>query len=257
LVSDAAGNGYGTTIGGDGTIFGLSPKSGYHVLHVFRETDDGSGPWAMLTVDSAGNLYGTAYLGGIPNCGLGGLGCGTVFKLTPTSDGGWRYKQIYSFQGGSDGGTPFGSVIVSAAGDVYGTTELGGIGTSQCYSNVSGCGTVFKLSPNADGSYTHSVIYAFLGPPIDGADPQTGLILDSAGNLFGTTLLGGARNLGTTFELVPQENSWQETVLHSFGEGSDGSEPKTQPIMDSSGNIYGTTISGGANGAGAVFEVTR
>lgn len=256
LVLDAAGNGYGTTTGGKGAVFEISPKTGYRVLHVFQQAGDGSGPWAALTIDSAGNLYGTTYLGGVPNCGLGGNGCGTVFKLTPLPNGGWGYKQIYRFHGGSDGVEPWGGVVVSAAGDVYGTTQQGGIGTNRCFSNVSGCGTVFKLSPNPDGSYTHTVIYAFLGPPIDGGDPQTGLIFDSADNLFGTTYLGGADGLGTVFELVPQQSAWHETILHSFSGGSDGSYPYSQLVIDSSGNIYGTTDSGGANGYGVAFEVT-
>ena len=257
-VTIAAGKLYGTTtVGTTGSIFEMSPQLGYRVIHRFGQSvkNDGSGPMAALTADSAGNLYGTTYQGGVVGCGLGGLGCGTVFKLTPTSSGGWRYKQIYSFQGGSDGVRPFGGVVVSPAGILYGTTWLGGIGTDQCFSNAPGCGTVFELSPNTDGSYTHNVIYTFLGPPTDGGAPQ-GLILDSNGNLFGTTQDGGAFNSGTVFELVPQGSGWQETVLHSFGNGSDGQSIDTQPIMDASGNIYGTTYSGGANGYGTVFEVT-
>lgn len=256
LASDAAGNGYGTTFGGNGSVFELSSKSGYRVLHVFgsRQPHDGSGPLAALTVDSAGNIYGTTYTGGIPNCGFGGNGCGIVFKLTPTSGGGWAYHVIYRFQGGSDGDRPEGSVAVSPTGTVYGTTNLGGVG--QCFSNVSGCGTVFELSPNSDGGYTHTVIYTFRGPPTDAGAPESGLILNSAGNLYGATLLGGTLNVGTVFELVPQGSGWQESVLHSFGEGNDGALIQSQPIMDASGNIFGTTYSGGANGAGAVFEVT-
>jgi len=256
-VTIAGGKLYGTTtVGTTGSIFEMSPQLGYRVIHRFGSVkNDGSGPMAALTVDSAGNLYGTTYKGGAAGCGLGGLGCGTVFKLTPTSSGGWRYKQIYSFQGGSDGERPYGGVVISPTGIVYGTTWLGGLGTDQCFSNAPGCGTVFELSPNTDGSYTHTVIYTFLGYPTDGGAPQ-GLILDPNGNLFGTTQLAGAFGGGTVFELAPQGSGWQETVLHSFGQGNDGATIVTQPIMDSSGNVYGTTFSGGISGYGTVFEVT-
>ncbi len=260
LVFDAAGNLYGTTSADNGTIFEMSPQlSGgwkYRILHMFqyRSTEDGSGPLAALTFDAAGNLYGTTYIGGTLNCGYGQNGCGTVFKLTSTSGGGWHYRQIYRFQGASDGERPYGSVVITAAGDVYGTTNLGGNG--QCYSNVPGCGTVFELSPSSDDSYAHSVIYTFAGTPTDGGSPQGGLVLDPAGNLFGTTFQGGTINGGTAFGLAPDSSGWQETVLHSFGHGTDGQEPSAEPIMDSSGNIYGTTYTGGVNGLGAVFELT-
>jgi len=213
-VTIAGGKLYGTTtIGHSGSIFEMSPQLGYRVIYEFGQSvkNDGLGPEAALTVDSAGNLYGTTYQGGAS-------GDGTVFKLTPISRGGWRYKQIYSFKGGSDGVRPYGGVVVSPTGIVYGTTWLGGIGTNQCFSNFPGCGTVFELSPNADGSYTHTVIYTFLGPPTDGGASQ-GLILDPNGNLFGTTQFAGAFGGGTVFELAPLGSGWQETVLHSFGQG--------------------------------------
>ena len=259
LVLDAVGNLYGTTFDANGAVFEISPQSGgtwkYRILHRFQNRwgEDGSGPLTALAFDANGNLYGTTYVGGILHCGLGQNGCGTVFKLTPTSGGGWLYRQIYKFKSGSDGERPDGGVVIDATGDVYGTTDLGGAG--QCSSNYPGSGTVFKLSPNSDGTYTHAVIYTFAGPPADGGGPNSGLIL-AAGNLFGTTLIGGAFSVGTAFELVPQSGGWQETVLHSFGEGTDGELPDSEPIIDSSGNIYGTTSSGGTNGGGAVFEVT-
>src|SRR5262249_34065898 len=159
---------YGTTtLGRSGSIFEMSPQLGYRVIYEFGQSvkNDGLGPEAALTVDSTGNLYGTTYQGGTN-------GDGTVFKLTPTSSGGWRYKQMYSFKGGSDGVRPYSGVVVGPTGIVYGTTWLGVIGTFQCFSNFPGCGTVFELSPNADGSYTHSVIYTFLGPPTDAGAPQ-------------------------------------------------------------------------------------
>ena len=202
-----------------------------------------------MIFDNQGNLYGTTYQGGAS-------GDGTVFKLTPISRGGWRYKQIYSFKGGSDGVRPYGGVVVSPTGIVYGTTWLGGIGTNQCFSNFPGCGTVFELSPNADGSYTHTVIYTFLGPPTDGGAPQ-GLILDPNGNLFGTTQFAGAFGGGTVFELALLGSGvGRKPSFTASARVNDGALIISQPIMDSSGNIYGTTYSGGANGVGTVFEVT-
>jgi len=140
----------------------FSAAQSEQVLYSFTSADDTPGG---VIFDNQGNLYGTTYQGGAS-------GDGTVFKLTPISRGGWRYKQIYSFKVGSDGVRPYGGVVVSPTGIVYGTTWLGGIGTNQCFSNFPGCGTVFELSPNADGSYAHTVIYTFLGPPTDGGASQ-------------------------------------------------------------------------------------
>jgi len=262
LVFDAAGNLYGTTYGANGTVFEISPvgnSAKFQILHrfQFRSVQDGSGPRAALTVDAAGNLYGTTYVGGIVGCGIANSGCGTVFKLAPIAGGGWSYRQIYRFQGRSDGERPLANVVVRPTGDLYGTTLLGGISESNvCVSNYPGCGTVFKLSPNSDGTYTHSVIYMFNGPPTDGANPESGLILDAAGNLFGTTQDRGAFGYGIVFELTENSGAWQETVLHNFGQGSDGQSPDTQLIMDASGNLYGTTPQGGENFDGTAFEIT-
>lgn len=270
VVLDAAGNLYGTTYGlfgptdgANGAIFEISPQSAtavrYRVLHAFQDAGagDGSGPEAALTFDAAGNLYGTTWAGGIAGCGVAQNGCGTVFKLTPTKNGGWSYRQIYKFQGLSDGAAPDGSVVVAPNGDIYGTTVMGGIDQYEyCQSGYYGCGTVFQLSPNSDGTYTHAVLYMFNGPPTDGGSAQSGLILDAGGNLFGTTERGGLLNDGTVFELSPNAGGWQETILHSFGSGSDGYFLDTQPIMDNAGNIYGTTFGGGTNSYGTVFKIT-
>jgi uncharacterized repeat protein (TIGR03803 family) len=265
VVFDAAGNLFGTTYeAGAGTVFEISPAgngANFQVLHRFQSLSkqDGSGPEAALTVDADGNVYGTTYVGGTLGCGLAANGCGTVFKLSPKTGGGWSYRPIYRFLGGSDGERPLSSVVVSPAGDIYGTTFLGGISESNvCVANYPGCGTVYKLSPNSDGTYTHSVIYMFNGPPTDGADPTTGgLVLDASGNLFGTTWTGGPFfSSGTLFELTQTSGGWQETVLHSFGQGADGENPDTQLIMDTSGNIVGTTTGGGVNFEGTLYTVT-
>jgi uncharacterized repeat protein (TIGR03803 family) len=155
---------------------------------------------------------------------------------------------LHSFNG-SDGSHPQAGLIFDAAGNLYGTTYGGG---------ASGYGTVFKLTPNADGSWTESVLHSFNGS--DGSSPFAGLIFDAAGNLYGTTSLGGGSNFGTVFKLTPNaDGSWAESVLHSFI-GSDGSYPLAGLIFDAAGNLYGTTEFGGSgcggSGCGVVFKLT-
>ena len=178
---------------------------------------------------------------------LSGHGYGTVFELTPNGDGSWTESVLHSFYY-SDGFGPEVGLIFDAAGNLYGTT-LGGGALQR--------GTVFKLTPNGDGSWTESVLHSFNGS--DGNWPR-GLIFDAAGNLYGTTYLGGARNVGTVFEFTPNgDGSWTKTVLHSFRGGSDGANPMAGLIFDAAGNLYGTTIWGGGgvcpNGCGTVFKL--
>jgi uncharacterized repeat protein (TIGR03803 family) len=175
------------------------------VLHIFKGKD-GAGPSASLILDAVGNLYGTT--------GGGGDCCGTVFKLTANADGSWTESLLYSFTGGADGAGPSGSLIFDAAGNLYGTTASGG---------EFGWGTVFKLTPNADGSWTESLLHVFSGQT-DGAFPFAGLIFDAAGNLYGTALEGGnstkcgvTDTCGMVFELKPNsDGSWTESVLYNF-----------------------------------------
>jgi uncharacterized repeat protein (TIGR03803 family) len=239
LVFDAAGNLYGAVAGNAGSVFELSPASGgvwnHRVLHTFGRTKgDGTNPGAALAFDSAGNLYGTTLEGGDASCR-----CGTVFKLTPTSRGNWRYSVIHRFKG-VDGAKPWAAVISDFAGNIYGTTTLGG-------SRACGCGVVFELSPNSNGTYRETVLHVFAGYPKDGGSPGS-LILDQAGNLFGTTGAGGSTADGTVFKLTLTAGQWKETVLHSFGANGDGFGPRGL-IFDSSGNLYGAFTSG-------AFEVT-
>jgi uncharacterized repeat protein (TIGR03803 family) len=208
------------------------------VLYAFEDGNDGAEPLASLISDKAGNLYGTTQVGG------GANGYGTVFKLAP--DG--SETVLHSFAGGtSDGSLPEAGVIADYAGNLYGTTYGGG---------ANGFGTVFKLAP--DG--TETVLYAFKGGD-DGDGPFAGLIRDSAHNLYGTTLHGGASGnctdgCGTVFKLAPDGT---ETVLHTFAGGSDGANPYAGVIADGGGNLYGTTQVGGTgcdgNGCGTVFKV--
>jgi uncharacterized repeat protein (TIGR03803 family) len=287
LIMDSAGNLYGTTaIGGTsvncpppfeypvpiigcGTVFKLDPSGKETVLYSFTGTNgDGANPEAGLIMDSAGNLYGTTTLGGVTSsffCTVDVTGppltpgCGTVFKLDPSG----KETVLYSFTGtNGDGANPVGGLIMDSAGNLYGTTQYGGITSSACGGPVpplsppAGCGTVFKLDPSGK----ETVLYSFTGSPNDGAQPVAGLIMDSAGNLYGTTVLGGSScsgfvpgGCGTVFKLDP---SGKETVLYSFtGTIGDGPNPVAGLIIDSAGNLYGTTQFGGSVDAGTVFRL--
>jgi uncharacterized repeat protein (TIGR03803 family) len=249
LIRDAAGNLYGTTVGGphppSGTVFELSPTQGggwtETVLYTFGGLPDGAEPWAGLIFDAAGNLYGTTSQGG-------NYLYGTVFELMPNGSGGWTETVLHSFGSGTDGYQPLnGSLMFDAAGNLYGTTQEGG---------TAGGGTVFELTPNGSGGWTETVLHSF-GSGTDGRFPLAGLIFDAAGDLYGTTELGGNSNAGTVFELTPNGGGgWTETVLHRFGNGTDGAEPWAGLIFDARGNLYGTTFQGGNYLGGTVFELT-
>jgi uncharacterized repeat protein (TIGR03803 family) len=278
LLIDGAGNLYGTTIGGGngsylncsycGTVYKLAPTTGGRyfetVIYNFQGEGDGSYPLASLTIDQAGNLYGTTSEGGIND---GEQGFGVVFRLAPNSDGSWTQSVLYTFTGAYDGGEPYGGVIFDNAGNLYGTAATGGYNTCKY-----GCGVVFKLTPTSSGPWTETVIHPFMGTP-DGNIPEATLTFDTAGNLYGTTFTGGTvtNNLfclpgvtgcGTVFELSPSAGGWTESVLYSFsGPLTDGANPTTSVILDSAGNIYGTTSGGGINGysyhhGGTAFKLT-
>jgi uncharacterized repeat protein (TIGR03803 family) len=202
------------------------------VLFSFNYSD-GAFPFAGLLADSKGNLYGTTRNGGVS-------GYGTVFELTPpaTAGGAWTETVLHFFTGGSDGGTPVAGLIAGSKGNLYGTTVNGG---------ASDGGTVFELTPPAiaGGAWTETVLHSF-GPniPSDGFLPYAGLLADSKGNLYGTTLYGGTSGAGygiggTVFEVAAAGG---ETVLHSFsGLPGDGANPYAGLLADSKGNLYGTT----------------
>jgi uncharacterized repeat protein (TIGR03803 family) len=157
---------------------------------------------------------------------------------------------LYSFQGGTDGSNPSAGLVADAAGNLYGTTTTGGVG--PC---TGGCGTVFRLSPQPGGNWSEAVLYSFQAGS-DGAAPVASLIFDAAGNLYGTTISGGAKNEGTVFQLSPQGGTWAETVLYSFEGGSDGAYVTSPVIFDAAGNLYGTTVfGGGRQNAGVVFQL--
>ncbi len=264
IISDAHGNlygsaNYGGTVGagckkGCGLIFELKPLSAggwsFTVLYSFVTSIDGETPFLTL-MDSAGNLYGGT---------TGGThGKGTIFELSPSSSGTWTKTTLYNFQGGTDGtyGEPF---VVDASGNLFGVSGQGGTSTA-C---TGGCGYVFELSPSTTGSWTETVAYSFNGAP-DGAQPVT-LISDGAGNLWGTTFLGGSGTnakcqefppygCGALFELSPNTSGgWSETIQHDFNFALDAEFPVA---LETDGtNFYTTLYSGGVGNSGAVLKFT-
>ena len=226
---------------------------------------DGKVAAGVLIMDKSGNLYGVTLYGGAHGNG------GTVFELVPNSNKtAYTEKVLYSFcsTGGSactDGAYPVAGLIVDASGNLYGMTDAGG-----AHGNASADtgGTVFELTPNADKTaYTHKLLYSFCSTGgtscTDGQSPEDAPIMDSAGNLYGTTQFGGAHGKGTVFELMPnsKKTAYTQKLLYSFCSTggtscTDGSLPAAGLIMDKSGNLYGTTNTGGANGKGTVFELT-
>jgi uncharacterized repeat protein (TIGR03803 family) len=249
MVFDNAGNLYGiTSTGGSGfsgNAFELSPNGDggwdYTQIYSFTNCSAACYPQGPLTLDDAGNLYGTAQAGGPANNG-------TVFKLTP-SDGSWSLTVLYSFgqNGSTDGSAPNGVVYFN--GGLYGTTSQGG--------KYAG-GTVFSVTPNPDGGWSETVLHSFRENNIDGNNPMAGVTLDAKGNIYGTTSEGGPSQAGTVFELSQNRNgTWYERILHSFNV-TDGDMPwYGSLILDQNGNLYGTTGGGGSGNYGTVFELTR
>ena len=264
LIFDAAGNLYGTTstggVSGMGVVFKLKPNPDRtwteSVLHTFTAHGDGDGPNTALTWDAAGNLYGAT--GEICSpCAPQGA---TVFRLAPNPDGTWTYSSLYVFTGGADGNIANDGLIFDAAGNLYGTTEGGG-DLSACGPGI-GCGVVFKLKPNPDGTWTESVLHTF-GETADGAQPSAGLIFDAAGNLYGTTTAGGycasthTVGCGVVFQVSPKgDGTWSESVLYYFSGGADGASPYSGLVFDAAGNLYGTTSTGGATPASCYVETS-
>jgi uncharacterized repeat protein (TIGR03803 family) len=207
---------------------------------------------SSVIFDSAGNIYGTTNIGGTStNCHA--VGCGTVFELSPTSSGSWTLNTIYTFNGewpdeDTDGAWPSAGLVIDSKGRLFGTTGLGGNYTCAC-------GTVYMLSPTSSGSWKETVIYRFSGP--DGMYPYTGLLLDSKGNLYGTTSSGGAFNQGTLFMLSPTSAGWKESVLYSFTGKADGAYP-LGIAFDAAGDIIGNTEYGpNLNTCGEMFKLSR
>jgi uncharacterized repeat protein (TIGR03803 family) len=245
LVPDGQGNYYGTTKKGgaedSGTIFELSPSGGSSwkesIVYSFSSTSCNE-PLGSVLLDGSGDIYATTNQGGLHNNGC-------VVELKP--DG--NLHLVYEFQGGSDGANPIGAMVADKKGNLYGTAEFAGAGCG-----FSSCGVVFEVVPTAR---TETSVYTFKGGS-DGGNPATGLIEDSAGDLFGTTSGYGTAGYGTVFELTPGQGSYSFSELHEFlGGSSDGTNPAGALIMDSKGNLYGTTPAGGAHNAGTVYELNQ
>jgi uncharacterized repeat protein (TIGR03803 family) len=245
LAMDAAGNLYGTTAqggaAGNGTVFELLAPTQKHeswkeiVLYSFGTGTDGAMPVSGVTLDAAGNLYGTTSLGG-----AGGFG--TVFRLTPGPV--WTEKVLHSFSNEDDGAYPYAGLISDAAGNLYGAATQGG---------VNGGGTVFKLASKKGGGLKFSVLYSVPGWGISGSFRN--LVFDEAGAIYGTTHCDGDDNAGTIFKLAPSGHGWAYTLLYTFTGGSDG-QFTISNLVSRNGKLYGTTQNGGANGAGTIYTLT-
>lgn len=259
LKLDSAGNLYITAQSGGktttfcgigcGTIFELSPSgTGWsgRTLRIFDWSFTYYGaenPLGRVALDSAGNLYGAAG-GGVYN-DVWSTTFGVIYELTPTASGQWDEIIVHDFCPQSvvctDGAVPEAGLTFDSNGNLFGTTAAGGFLSS---------GTVFELTPASDSSWTENVIYTFSGGSTGGI-PASPLIFDSNGNLFGTTAIGGDQNCscGVVFELTPGSSGWSLSVLHSFSGATDGANPSTASglLLDSLGNLYGTTVFGGIN----------
>ena len=257
LVIDGAGSLYGVTpyggANGTGTVFKLAPVTGggwpETILYSFPGIPAGVNPNSLI-FDGAGNLFGTT-----PSGGAKLYQGGTVFELSPSSGSEWTVKYIYSFL--PLDGVPV-SLVFDKSGNIYGAGQGGGYGE------------IFELSPDTRGQWTEKVIHRFTGYPNDGMFPNPGLIMDDAGNLYGTTQFGGAggctysfNGCGLVFELSPGTHGvWKETLLYEFSDvGENGASPLAGVILDHNGNLYGTTSYGGDHGCprgcGTVFELSR
>ncbi|HWY23129.1 MAG TPA: choice-of-anchor tandem repeat GloVer-containing protein [Candidatus Acidoferrum sp.] len=276
LISDENGNLYGTTFN---SVFELSPpaqQGGAWTFTLVHELSggltDGKSSQAGLVRDLAGHLYGTTLWGGYEGNGFcGSIGCGTVFEVSPpaTSGGAWTEQVIHFFGMGTDGFDPEGGLVLDAKGNLYGTTYSGGAANS---------GTAFRLSPpsQAGGTWTEGIIHSFSYTLKDGAAPTATMIMDTAGNLYGTAMFGGTPcffngadyGCGVVFELSPAGGGsaeWNETVLYFFPRPyGNARHPAASLLFDAVGNLYGTSAYGGVNacisqgeGCGTVFEIVR
>ena len=255
LTIDSAGNLYGMATGGGsysaGTVFELSPSGSswsLSVLHQFYGGSDGKAPFAALTLDSAGNLYGTASAGGGKSAACK-FGCGIVFELSPSTNGAWTEKILHNFTtNANDGSQPACHLTFDASGNIYGTAGSGG--------GAANAGIVFELSPMGN-IWEEKILHNFNQHAADGAGPSNSLTFDAAGNLYGATIGGGTHGSGTAFKLAPAGGSWTETMLNNFSrQGAGGYFPNSGPIWGADGNLYGIAASGGRNNQGTVFEIT-
>ena len=252
LIVASNGDLYGVdSIGGDpscscGDIYQLARVSGVWTrttIHTFLSNrngnSDGGYPGEGLLIDSAGSLYGVAAQGGT-------YGYGVVFKFAPNGDGTWTESIIYNFTNSRDGYAPYAPLVMDAAGNLYGTAQIGGI---------YGAGTVFKLALS-NGTWTESTLFAFTGGD-GGGNPNFGVVLDHAGNLYGAADTGGGNFAGVIFKLTPTTGYWNYVLVHTFSGGSDGGSPSSTVTIDANGNLYGTTLYGGLYQYGTVYKISN
>ncbi len=214
------------------------------VVFNFTGGNDGGEPAAQLIFDSAGNLYGTSVVGGLN-------GCGTVFELS-LSGNQWNETVLYNFDCYDTGKNPYGGVILDSAGNLYGTTVAGGSG-GEC--SGDGCGVVYELAKSGD-TWNETVLYNFTGGD-DGFGPGSALVMDKAGNLYGTTPDGGAFAEGVVYQLSPSQQQWKQTVIHAFTGGDDGAVGSLGPLLlGAGGSLNGVTELGGQFGAGVAFRMS-
>ncbi len=236
---DASGNLYGTTYAGGtfgaGNVYRLSPSGSsweYKSLYSFASANwMGTGLAGTLAIYH-GALYGTTEGGGY---------LGTAFTVFPSGNC-LRESVAHSFGHGNDGNEPIGGIVVDKAGNLYGTTLLGG---------VNGNGTVYQITR----SKGERVIYSFTGG-VNAVNPASAVTLDAEGNIYGTTSFGGANGVGAIYKLSPSGTGWTESVLYSFQGLNDGQNPLGGLVLDKAGNLYGGTFDGGANGGGTVYELS-
>lgn len=296
IVLDSSGNLYGATQAGGslecwsgscGVVYQLTPPGQpggawtESVLHVFLgyQFGDGNSPQGGLAIDKAGNLYGSTEYGGSGNCTVLGeqTGCGTLYELSPPTQkrDSWTETVLYNFQGGKDGFVPYGDLVFDQVGNLYGATLFGGGRGNNCGDAFyQYCGTIYELSPpkQRGAPWSEKVLYSFSGIAAsaligDGANPNGGLAIDSSGNLYGSTQIGGFNcshneyhGCGTVFALSPpsgQNQNWSEAVLHRFlADVTDGRNPWGGLTIDNHKNLYGTTLTWGPGSGGTVFRLS-
>jgi len=249
-ILDRNGNIFGTTnLGGaygSGSVYRLSPHGSswvYTSLYSFKGGSDGAGPaFGSLAIGPGHHFFGTTE---------GGGNFGTAFDVWRPPNNSrasvpWQEAVVHSFGSGNDGAQPIGGVVFDSAGNFYGTTSLGG---------DTGNGTVFEVKRSGK-QWIESVIYSFKGGT-DAFNPVAGVTLDSKGMIYGTTSFGGANGDGTVYRLQRSGSHWKETILYSFKGASDGQHPVGGVILDSTGNLYGSTFQGGVNGGGTVYRLSH
>jgi uncharacterized repeat protein (TIGR03803 family) len=254
LVPDAAGTLYGMTVQGgfwnSGTVFRFQPEPvGWTLWTIYEFTSgpDGGQPYGGVTLDTAGNIYGTAVVGG-DWTGCPEDGCGVVWRLQPDGLGGWVQDVIHAFQN-IDGYGPGGPLSFDAQGNLYGMTPGGG---------GFGMGTVFQLRPTPTGPWQHRVIHHFTGGEDGGGGSKARLLIEPDGTMYGVATTGGAYGLGTAFRMAPVPGTgWEYEVLHAFRGIPDGIFPYGGLIKDAQGNLYGTTYYGGVDDLGTVYRLSQ